>query len=208
MHLTLVDRQMPLITAWRTAFADCSDVTVQHGSIFDVACDALISPANSFGFMDGGLDLLISQHIGWHVQERLQTRIRERHHGELLVGMAEIVPTDNAAMPYVIAAPTMRVPMILGADSVNVYLAMRAVLLLMKHGTFDDGAPISQRVQRVAIAGMGTGVGRVPVTMCAHQMRQAYNDVILQSHSFPSSWHEAQTRHQLLYTTKPRDLQY
>jgi O-acetyl-ADP-ribose deacetylase (regulator of RNase III) len=31
-------------------------VTVHQVSILDVACDAVVSPANSFGFMDGGID--------------------------------------------------------------------------------------------------------------------------------------------------------
>ena len=39
--------------------------------------------------------------------------IRTRHHGELLVGAAEIVETGDEAFPYIIAAPTMRVPHVL-----------------------------------------------------------------------------------------------
>jgi len=46
--------------------------------------------------MDGGLDQAISEFFGWHVQDRLQAKIRERHHGELLVGQGEIVATDHA----------------------------------------------------------------------------------------------------------------
>ena len=34
------------------------------------------------------------------------------HHGELLVGAAEVVETDNPDLPFLIAAPTMRVPTI------------------------------------------------------------------------------------------------
>ena len=73
--------------------------------------------------MDGGIDLLYSHRLGWHVQERLQKLIKEKYHGELLVGQAEIVETDNQQIPFVISAPTMRVPMIL-KDSVNPYLLL------------------------------------------------------------------------------------
>src|SRR5881227_3167911 len=44
----------------------------------------------------------------------LRKLILDHHHGELFVGTAEVVETDHAGIPYLIAAPTMRVPMILG----------------------------------------------------------------------------------------------
>ncbi|MEZ6186536.1 MAG: macro domain-containing protein [Planctomycetota bacterium] len=170
-------------------------VEAVEGSIFDVACDALVSPANSFGFMDGGLDLAISQHFGWHVQERLQARIRARHHGELLVGQADAVPTDDPAIPLVIAAPTMRVPMRLGA-SANPYLALRAVLLWVRHAHLDDGRPAREVVRKVAVPGLGTGVGGVPSGVCSRQMRAAYDQVVAGTPGFPRSWNEACARHE------------
>jgi O-acetyl-ADP-ribose deacetylase (regulator of RNase III) len=102
IYLTPVERE--LHDAWQRFCGDLAGVTVHHGSIFELNCDAVVSPANSFGFMDGGVDMLYSSHFGWHVQERLQKRIRERHHGELVVGAAEIVETDSPAIPYLIAA--------------------------------------------------------------------------------------------------------
>ena len=182
-----------------------------RGSIFDVSCDAVVSPANSFGFMDGGIDLLYSQRFGWHVQARLQEQIRVRHHGELLVGAAEIVETGYDAVPFLIAAPTMRVPMRL-QNSVNPYLAARAALLLAKHGTFGHstyaGEKVSRYVQTVAFPGLGTGVGQIGPNTCAHQMRAALENVVSGSADFPASWAEAQKRHQLLYTDRVRDLQH
>ena len=157
--------------------------------------------------MDGGLDMLISEFFGWHVQERLQDVIRDKHHGELLVGLAEIVPTDNSRIPFVISAPTMRVPMIL-REAVNVYLATRAVILLGLHGRFLDGRAVSEDVHTIAVPGMGTGVGRVPPDTCARQMKAAVDDVLLGNSAFPSSWFEAQFKHQLLYDDSARDLQY
>jgi O-acetyl-ADP-ribose deacetylase (regulator of RNase III) len=207
MKIILTDLQKPLIAAWNEVFANAENVTVHHGSIFDVAADALVSPANSFGFMDGGLDLRISEFFGWHVQERLQALIPAKHHGELLVGEAEIVATDHPKIPYVISAPTMRVPMILGRETANVYLATRAVLLLVTFGQFENGAPIGEVVKSVVCPGMGTGVGKVPPDICARQIKQAISDVDRPS-PFPRSWLEAQKRHQLLYSDRYRDLQY
>jgi O-acetyl-ADP-ribose deacetylase (regulator of RNase III) len=161
--------------------------------------------------MDGGLDMLYSQHFGWHLQDRLQSLIRERHHGELLVGTAEIVDTRNDAIPFLIAAPTMRVPMIL-TDTVNPYLAARAVFLLIQHGVFTsgmlEGERISDAVKSVAFPGLGTGVGRVTPDTCARQVRQAIDDVVLDKRVFPSTWVQASEFHQRLYSDRLRDLQF
>ncbi|HEX9998154.1 MAG TPA: macro domain-containing protein [Abditibacterium sp.] len=207
IYLTSVESQ--LAKDWRQFCGDLDFVSVHEGSIFDLQCDAVVSPANSFGFMDGGIDLLYSRRFGWQVQERLQTLIREVHHGELLVGAAEIVETD-AHIPFLIAAPTMRVPMIL-RDSINPYLAARAVLNLVKHGVFKSGQwqgqKISEVVHSVAFPGLGTGIGQVGGAVCAHQVRTAIDDVLLEKRPFPVTWADAQTRHQQLYTDRIRDLQ-
>ncbi len=200
-----------LATAWTRHCGDLPNVTVHRGSILDVHCDAVVSPANSFGFMDGGIDHAYSHHFGWGVQDRLQDAIRTRHHEELLVGQAEAVWTEDARIPFVIAAPTMRVPMILPADTVNPYLAARAVLLLSQHERFPNypfkGDPIASVVRTVAFPGLGTGIGRVAPDVCAQQMRAAIAEVVLGRGGFPRTWAEGQSRHQLLYRDRSRDLQ-
>lgn len=210
MQIVLTAVDQPLAKAWQRFCGDLEFVSVHLGSIFDVNCDAVVSPANSFGFMDGGIDLIYSRQFGWHVQDRVQEAIKAHHHGELLVGSAELVETDNPAIPYLIAAPTMRVPTLL-RDSVNPYLAARAVLNLIKHAEFRAGAhrgePVCSVVNTVAFPGLGTGVGRVPPDICAKQMRAAIDEVVLEKHGFPVSWHDAQRRHQLLYRARATDLQ-
>jgi len=206
--LAAVDEE--LAGAWRRFCGDLDFVTIHEGSILDAKADAVVSPANSFGFMDGGIDALYTKRFGRGVQERLQERIRMVHGGELLVGLAEIIETGDASCPFCIAAPTMRVPMIL-RDTVNPYLAARAALRLVAQGTFSDGPlageRISSRVQAVAFPGLGTGVGGVGSNTCARQMRAAIEEVLLGRSSFPATWADAQARHQLLYGDRVRDLQ-
>jgi len=210
LQIVLTAVEDGLADAWERHCGDLPGVSVHRGSILDLSVDAVVSPANSFGFMDGGIDHLYSHHFGWEVQGRLQELIRTRHHGELLVGAAEIVETGQLRIPYLIAAPTMRVPMILN-ETVNAYLAARAVLLLVKHGVIPSGAlagePVGAAVQSVAFPGLGTGVGRVGPNTCAHQVRAAIEEVLLGKGHFPRTWAEAQQRHQLLYSDRARDLQ-
>lgn len=175
-------------------FGCVSDVAIHAGSIFDVECDALVSPANSFGFMDGGLDARICDRFGWALQTRVQDLIRSRYHGEMLVGQALMVPTDDAKIPWIIAAPTMRVPMNV-SRTVNAYLAARAVFLLVQMEKLEDGRPIRDVVRTVAFSGLGTGIGEMPPDKCAVQMKAAYDDFIQGGFAFPETLMRAAQRH-------------
>ena len=125
MRVILSAVEERLASAWEEFCGDVEGVSVHRGSILDLQCDAVVSPANSFGFMDGGIDALYMNVFGREIQTHVQRAIRELHHGELIVGAAEIVETGDPRIPYLIAAPTMRVPMVLG-ESVHAYLAARA----------------------------------------------------------------------------------
>jgi len=197
MKILIVDIDEAIVDAARRELGALEGFEVRQGSILDAGCDAVVSPANSFGFMDGGIDLVYSERFGWDLQRALQQRIMDRHHGELLVGEADIVETEDASIPYLIAAPTMRVPSNI-EETTNAYLAMRAVLLLVKHGSLDDGRRIRDAVKTVAMPGLGTGIGRMPPKKCARQMRQAWEDVRLGVGAFPTTCRDAWKRHERL----------
>lgn len=201
--LTAVDE--PLALAWEEYCGDLANVTIHRGSILDVPCDAVVSPANSFGFMDGGIDLLYMHYFAADIQMIVCRAVYKRHAGELVVGNATIVATEDRAIPYLVAAPTMRVPIDLPADTVNPYLAARAVLLLVGQSTFPDGAhvgePIADYVKTIAFPGLGTGVGRVRPRVCAQQVRAAIlgvRAVLTGTHRLPESWTYAQATHKAL----------
>ncbi len=210
MNIILCAIEPRLADAWSKHCGELEFVTVHQGSILDVDCDAMVSPANSFGFMDGGIDALYMDHFGDEIQMRVRRQIFDHHDGELIVGNADIVETAHPKTPYLVVAPTMRVPMVL-QDSVNPYLAARAVFLLVRKASFIlgryQGERISAHVQTIAIPGLGTGTGRIPFDTCARQVRAAINDVVLGQYRMPQSWAEASERHQLLYTDSPKPIQ-
>jgi len=197
MQIVLATADDDLVRAWESTCGNRSNVKIHHGSIFDVKCDAIVSPGNSFGFMEYGLDLEILKYFGGHVQERLQQLIQTRHHGELLVGSAEVVDTDHVEIPYLIAAPIIRVPTVL-KETVNIYLATRAVLTHVKFGTVPDGTPVKHIIQTIAIPDMGMEIGKVPPDICALQMKVALQNILLSQYEFPESWLDAQRCHELL----------
>ncbi len=173
MQIILGDKNPDLIDAWQAEFGGLPDVTIRGGNILMARADALVSPANSFGFMDGGFDYSISEIFNWKIQPVVQYVIRNKHAGELVVGAAEIVATGNEQFPYLVCAPTMRVPQNV-ADTVNAFLAMRATLLAVKSFNAENGDVIKS----IAIPGLCTGVGRMPFDRCARQMRAAYDLVL------------------------------
>lgn len=207
MKIHLVDINEDLTKAWQKVFHDVQEVSVHHQSIFELSCDAIVSPANSFGFMNGGIDFAISKNLGWHIEKKLQEKIRNQFYGELLVGQATVVSTDVESFPYLISAPTMRTPMTI-LRSPNVYLATKAILTLLRNGTFEDGTPIREKINSVAIPGLGTGVGQVPPLLCARQMRIAWEDVVNEKYLTKEGWEELRSNYAYFFTHDDRDLKY
>ena len=182
----LVDNKRDLAEAWKSEFAKHSNFEFHGGvDIFDFPGDAVVSPANSFGFMDGGIDLLYSLNMGWHVQDRLREKILYEFNGELLVGQATAVPTNYAKFPMLICAPTMRVPVRLHGTP-NVYLSAKAMFLYAK---------AHPELQRIVCPGLGTGTGGISPLDCAIRMRMAYEEFYLGTHSFPKNLFEANLKH-------------
>jgi len=168
MKITLVARDAELARAWRDAFEDADDVAVVQDDYFAHPADAMVSPANSFGIMDGGLDdggldLAIRDALGFAIQGRVQRAIIERHHGELPVGCAEIVETGDARWRHLVIAPTMRIPESV-AQTMNAYLAFRAALLACTRASIGS----------LVCCGLATGIGQMEPQRCAVQMRLAY----------------------------------
>ncbi len=200
MEVVFAAPQHAFASALEAEIGDLDGLSIHRGSILDLECDALVSPANSFGFMDGGIDQAYVAHFGEKVQTRVRERILYDHQGELCVGSAVFVPTDDSRIPFLIAAPTMRVPMWLGAETVNPFLATRAAVLLVREGMAD-------RIRRIAIPGMGTGVGGVPFEVSARQMVQAVVRFRDGQYMLPRSWSEATEDHVRLYSDEVTPLQ-
>jgi O-acetyl-ADP-ribose deacetylase (regulator of RNase III) len=172
VRLHIRDRNAVLVDALRREFSGVPNVEVTCGDIFDVPADAVVSPANSFGFMDGGIDLAYTHRFGWDLQERLQELLRKEHAGELPVGQAVIVETYASDIPWLVTAPTMRVPSDV-SDTVNAYLAMRAALLAIQRHELEP------RIETILSPGFCTAIGRMPPERAARQMAMAWAVVVL-----------------------------
>jgi len=186
LEIHLRDLSRSLVEAWESAFADVPGVEVSQGDIFstrpgpvpdgariDVPADAVVSPANSFGFMDGGIDAVYTHQFGFQLEARLQELLAAEHGGELPGGCAVIVETGSDDIPWCISAPTMRVPEAV-PNTANAYLAFRAAL----RAALAHNAAGREPIARVLCPGLATTTGQMPVNRCAAQMRVAW-DVVL-----------------------------
>jgi O-acetyl-ADP-ribose deacetylase (regulator of RNase III) len=169
MRFGLRDRNPAVVDAWHESFDGAADVSIASGDIFDQPADAIVSPANSFGFMDGGIDLVYSLRFGREIERRLRVLLEAEHDGELPVGQAVIIETGDPRYPYLISAPTMRVPTDV-SKTVNAYLAFRAVIRAAREFNRHAATPI----ETVLCPGLGTAIGRMDPRASARQMYHAY----------------------------------
>ncbi|MCT7103122.1 macro domain-containing protein [Salmonella enterica subsp. enterica serovar Poona] len=158
--------------------------------------DCMVSAANSFGLMDGGVDAAITTYFGTQLQRRVQKYIIQEYLGEQPVGTAFITETGDGEHPWLIHAPTMRVPLIID-DTDAVYNATRAALLAI----FQHNKSVAEykKIKSVVFPAMGAGCGQVPPESVARQMKLAWD-----SFSNPPkaiNWQYASARQNAVFST-------
>ncbi len=177
LRLVLCAVEDALAEAWEAAADGRREVYTHRGSTLDGPADAVVSPANSYGWMRGGIDSVYA-HAFPAIEQHVRSAVLAYHGGELPVGQAVIVPTDVAAPAWLISAPTMREPgERLPQDTVHPYLAARAVFRMWRDGRLEDDRPVRSVVSTIAMPGLGTGIGGVPPEVCARQVMAAWDEV-------------------------------
>ena len=152
----------------RNMFSDVEDVKVVQDSLLTQNADAIVSPANSFGIMDGGIDKEITEQLGLSLEIKLKQIIADKYFGELSIGDAVVVTINKPSFKYMIAAPTMRVPMNV-SQTTNAYIAFRAMLIAaLKH----------ESIESIATPMFCTGIGKMNYKVAATQMKIAYRNII------------------------------
>lgn len=164
MKLSLIDTSVEMVTAWDRVFFDTSDVDIQHGNILDFAQDTIVSPANSYGYMDGGIDKAYRDHFGVEIEKTVQDAIHNTRDKYLSVGAALIVNTNDIKIPRMIIAPTMFLPEAVKPQ--NCFFAMSAILNIYNRH--------KNKITNIYCPGLGTGVGQVKPLDSAKEMKAAY----------------------------------
>jgi O-acetyl-ADP-ribose deacetylase (regulator of RNase III) len=146
-------------------------------SIDDLKYDLIISPANSFGDLKGGIDMAYYRLLGREeLAERSRTYVRFYADGEIHVGDYGIIPIFEAKQQptYLALCPTMTVPGRLPPDSRNAYFYMRAVIKAIRKlkATIYVDKDLSMLCPIPCI-----GVGGLSHQLVAKQMRIAFESM-------------------------------
>ncbi|MFN3471172.1 MAG: ADP-ribose-binding protein [Aquificaceae bacterium] len=128
-------------------------IEVLLGSLLEVEADAIVNPANSYGYMGGGVAGVIKRAGG----EEIEREAIEK--APIPVGSAVITTAGRLPFKGVIHAPTMEEPAMETTEE-KVRKAVRASLHLADKLGFES----------IAMPGMGTGVGRLPKDVAGRAM--------------------------------------
>lgn len=155
--------------------------------------DAFVTAGNSYGIMTAGIDAAVVDFHGEALMTAVQDRIRNHYLGEQPVGTAFVVPTGTPHRPFVVHAPTLRLPgSIAGTD--HVYTATWAALLAVYRHNVDAERPI----RTVFAPALGTGFGAVPFDDSARQMAAAWRHFL--HPGFRLDWDHALARERAITT--------
>ena len=170
MKVFLLDNRQQTVNTWKLYFGDEVDVEpicddFRH-FMNNTEVECVVSPANSYGLMDGGYDLAISEWFGWDLAEKVQEYILEHYRGEQPVGSSFIIDSGIKGIKL-IHTPTMRIPSII-KDPMIIYTCMRACLL----------TAIDNNIHSIVIPAFGGGCGSVSPQTISIMMYEAYKQVM------------------------------
>lgn len=184
--------RLSLVDEWRAriaeliAPADRERFSVVESTLQDLKpphshFDCVVSPANSYGIMDGGVDYYLSKAFSppgdiMALTRTAQVAIKERYFGmapPATCTLASLPPTlrQNPQFPncrVLAISPTMRVPADVHEYRDLVYNTMWSLLAELEH--WNESAAPEDRIGKVAMTGLATGTGNIPKDLCAWQM--------------------------------------
>ena len=155
--LILYDINKDLCDCWNKYFKDIKNVTVLNCSFDDLESEYVVTAGNSYGWMTGGIDLVVRNYYGQYIQDYVQYAILTLPNRYLPVGENILVTTKDSKKPNLIYAPTMDLPKTI--DYIDVFYVFCKLL---------------QQYDDFACCGLGTGVGNVSSEQCAKAMYDAY----------------------------------
>jgi O-acetyl-ADP-ribose deacetylase (regulator of RNase III)/HPt (histidine-containing phosphotransfer) domain-containing protein len=177
LKLILLDSKTFLCRTFADYFAGLPNVEIINGTIEELPFfDCVVTAASSLASANS-VDTSTLRFFGEDVEKLLQQRIQELYLREQPIGTSLIVETNHALHPFIAHTPTLRMQMsIAGKD--HVYQAIWSTLLAIRqHNKLYDNS-LQNQINIVAIPGLGTSFGSVPVDEVARQMSMAYQNFL------------------------------
>jgi len=186
LTITFVSLNKDIVNAFNDVFpkndSRYKNISVVHSNIGQCSIhDCIVSPTNSFGLMDGGIDRAISYMLNTiddvdYIGKKVRNVIHKKHGGEQPIGTCMIISTDNLKFPYLAHAPTMRIPRN-SVNTLNPYYAFKAVLCEVLNFNETQRSKIEPIIKSILTTTFCTGCGEMPLRMAFLQMKKAYDVV-------------------------------
>jgi O-acetyl-ADP-ribose deacetylase (regulator of RNase III) len=135
-----------------------------------------VSPANSLGFMDGGIDLVLSREIMPGIEQKVKKRIEQlgvmSSMGRPYLPIGSVVAVPYNLNTFLIVTPTMFLPHDVRGTQ-NAYWSFYAALKMWRKLCIQKNKKFN-----LVVTSHCCGVGRMSGKESADQMKHAYDDFI------------------------------
>ena len=139
---------------------------VEEGNPLAFDIDAVVSPANTMGIMNGGYDAVLRRYFGIAIEYTVQKYLDKF---KIDVGQAIAVKTGHPKVNWLIVTPTVSVTGegLSGHESVSYACAYNSVKAAHERG-----------VKYLGMTGLGSGVGGIDRRASARQQVQGIEDAL------------------------------
>lgn len=161
INVTFIDLDPEVISSLaRFGWPELKDCEFTVGNILHSGrAGCLVSPANSYGNMDGGVDRDYRERFPG-IEDKLLHYIEEHHGGRLRIGSAQLIPTTDIQFPYLLFSPTVEAPGELSSiDNVSRATAAYLTEALKYNFKLEQNGSQEKKIRNLLVPGFGTGFG-------------------------------------------------
>ena len=183
MSIVFISLNNEWVTQMKTLFKT-SVIEDDIRKITDTSIPTLyVSPANSFGFMDGGIDMVLSRELMPGVEQKARQRIRDLHIlsalGRPYLRVGSVLYIPHSTSMSLLVCPTMFLPHDVH-ETQNAYYSAYAAFYMWKRLCEENGIQY-----RLVMTSHCCGIGRMDPKESATQMKKAYDDFMNNSGASP-----------------------
>jgi len=176
IHFVSLSKNLPIIC--QKIFTNFPNFSYEVANI--TKCkphNCIVSPANSFGQMDGGIDAVLSYMLqkdydSDYIGRKVRKVIADEYYGEQPIGTCILIPTENEKFPFLAHAPTMTTPENV-VGTLNAYYAFKAVLTSVAN----HNKKSKHKITSILTTTFCTGCGEMDLETSLKQMLYAYEVV-------------------------------
>jgi len=174
MEIIFFDKDPNIIETYKRIIGDKFQYITCDVNNVPTPLDYIVSPANSHGLMDGGIDMVYTKMFPG-IQNIVRTIIRDRYPDTKLLPVGEVISVKIPEMrrqkvptiKEIIICPTMVVPSDI-RNTNNVYIAFSGLLQFLNS--------LANPKISIAVPAFGTLTGRMSAEESAKQIVQAIRD--------------------------------